>query len=374
MPREKAMNVAEFERALGESGLDVLVAASPWNVFYTSGALIATQTYIRDRLALTVMPKKGDDALLVCDIEASLAKHESWIEDVRSYVEGAQSPVSLLADVLEEKRLAEGRVGIEKRYLTSEYHEELVEALPKATIEACDSLLDEVRSIKTEGEIERFQQAALATERALVEAFREARAGQTEKELQQSILINLFRLGSSRIRFVVFAVGDQGVHVHPQARERELRPGDLVRVDTGGVFNGYGSDVARMAVVGEPTDLQRDLYRKHWEVQRKAIGYMRPGVRACDVFEYCARVYSDFGLDFRLPHVGHCFGLRGHETPILQPYDTQELRANMLICIEPVYLDKNVGSFQIEDLVLIKEGGAELLTTYADTEELFVID
>jgi Xaa-Pro aminopeptidase len=45
----------------------------------------------------------------------------------------------------------------------------------------------------------------------------------------------------------------------------------------------------------------------------------------------------------------------------------------MLICIEPVVMLPGIGGFQLEDLVLVGEDGAEILTDYADTQELFVI-
>ena len=373
MTRQKLMNVAEFQRALAESAFDAVVAVSQPNVFYTSGALIATQIDIPDRLALAVLPKKGDDALLVCNIEESLAREESWIEDVRSYVEYAQSPISFLADVLDEKGLAAGRIGIEKRHFGLAYYEELVKVLPRARFEACDGLFDGVRGIKTQGEIHRFQQAGLATERATVEAFREAKVGQTERELLRSILDKIARLGSTDVNFAVLAAGDQSWHAHPPVRERELAPGDLIRVDIGASFDGYGSDVARMAVVGEVSKLQAEMYAKHRQVQRAAVAYMRAGVRACDVYEHCIQTYAELGIECPGPHVGHGFGLVLHEAPVLQPYNTQELRANMLICIEPVVMLRGIGGFQLEDLILIKEDGAEILTNYADTEDMFVI-
>ena len=368
------MNVEEFERGLRDGEFDAVVATSQPNVFYTSGALIFTQTNIPDRLALTVMPKGGGEALLVCNLEESLAKEESWIQDIRSYVEFAESPISLLADVLKEKDLSAGRIGVEKKRLSAAYYQELVEALPEARFDACDRLFDVVRSIKTKGEIERFAQAAVATERAIVEAFRAARVGQTERELLKSIIDNVWSLGASEISFAVLAAGDQSFHAHAAPRERGLKPGDLIRVDFGAQFDGYGSDVARTAVVGEPSDKQRETYRKHWDVQRKAVEYMRPGVRACDVFEHCVDAYADLGIQYPAPHVGHGFGLVLHEMPILHPHNTQELCANMLIYIEPILLLEDVGGYAVEDLVLIKEQGpAEILTTYAATEAMFVI-
>jgi len=374
MSREKLINVEEFERALDKSGLDAVIANSLPNVFYTSGALIFTQVEIPDRLAFTVLPRTGDEVLIVCNLEESLSREETWIQDVRSYVEFAESPISLLVDVLKEKGLSAGRIGIEKTRLSASCYEELAEALPKARFEPCDGLFRAVRSIKTPGEIERFAQAALATEQAIVDAFREAKAGQTERHLLKLIVDNVWRLGASRISFSVLGVGDQSWHAHPTARDRGLEEGELIRVDFGAAFGGYGSDVARTAVVGRASAEQLDTYRKHREVQRKAIDFMRPGVRACDVYEHCVRAYADFGMELTIPHVGHGCGLELHEMPMLEPRNTQELRPDMLLCIEPAVLSQELGGYAVEDLILIKEeGSAEILTSYADTEEMFVI-
>jgi Xaa-Pro aminopeptidase len=372
--REKLMNVEEFQRQLDQSGFDVVVATSMWNVYYTSGAYIHTQTSIPDRLAITVLPKQGEDALLVCNIEESLAKDESWIKDVRSYVEFAQSPIALLVDVLKEKGFADGRIGIEKRHLTAIFYEELVKSLPKADIGAADDVLEHTRSIKTPGEIERYREAGLATERAILEAYQEATTGDTEIAVLRAIKENAALYGATGIDFAILAAGDHCYQAHPPARERPLERGDLIRVDFGGLWDGYGSDVARMAVVGEASDAQLDMYRKHWQVQRRAVEFMRPGVRGCDVYQCCADTYAEFGIKYPGPHAGHGFGFAGHEIPMLQPYNQQELRPNMLICIEPVVLVEGLGGFQVEDLVLITEDGSKILTNYFDTEELFVIE
>ncbi len=373
MTREKLMNVEEMQRALDESEFDAIVASSLANVFYTSGALIETQISIPDRLALTVLLKGGDDSLLVCNIEESLAQDETWMQDVRSYVEFAQSPIDLLAEVLREKGLARGRLGVEKKHLTAAYYEELVAALPQASFGGSDSLFEHVRSIKTKGEIERYTQAALATERAIVEAFREARVGDTERDVLAAIKDKVLMFGASDVDFGILAAGDHSYLAHPAARDRALEPGDLVRVDFGGIWDGYASDVARMAVARQASTAQAEMYRKHRQVQRRTIDFMRPGVRGCDVFDYCIQAYAEVGIECPGPHIGHGFGLGGHEVPMLQPYCKDELRANMLICIEPVIMDKDVGGFQLEDTILITDKGSELLTNYADTEEMFVI-
>jgi Xaa-Pro aminopeptidase len=373
MPREKLMNVAEFQKTLGESDFDAVVATSQPNVFYTSGAYIMTQLSIPDRLAMTLLPRSGDDALLVCNIEESLARQESWIDDVRSYVEFAETPMHLLAEVLKDKGLARGHIGIEGRRLGAGYYQELSRALPKASIGLCDWVFDRVRSIKTEGEIQRFAEAGRATERAIADAFRQAKAGDSERDLLRTIGENAALYGATKIVFGILAVGDQSYEAHPPARDRAIERGELVRVDFGASWDGYASDVARMGVVGEASSVQAETYKMVREVERGVIEYMKPGVRACDVYDRVVKGYAKFGIEYPGPHCGHGFGFETHEAPMLHPYNEEELRPNMLLCIEPVHFDKEVGGYQLEDLVLITETGSEILTNHEDTEELFVI-
>jgi len=373
MTREKLMNVAEFQRTLGDSTFDAVVAVSQPNVFYTSGAYIMTQISIPDRLAMAVLPKSGHDALLVCNIEESLARQESWIDDVRSYVEFAETPMHLLAEVLKEKGLAQGHIGIEGRRLGAAYYQELSQAVPKARLGVCDWLFDHVRSIKTEGEIQRFAEAGRGTERAIADAFRQAKVGDSERDLLRTIKENAALYGATDIVFGILGAADQSYEAHPPARKRPIERGDLVRVDFGASWDGYSSDVARMAVVGEPSDVQTDTYKKVRQVERGAIEFMRPGVRACDVYDCVVEGYAKFGIEYPGPHCGHGFGFETHETPMLQPYNEDQLVPSMLLCIEPVHFSQEVGGYQLEDLVLITETGSEILTNYEDTEELFVI-
>jgi Xaa-Pro dipeptidase len=373
MPRENLMNVEEFERELSESGLDAVVAVSPANVFYTSGAAIPTLRSIPDRLAMTVLPIAGETILLTCAIGEKGVAAQTWIEDIRTYREFAQSPIHLLANVLREKGWAGGRIGIEKKYLTGEYYGELVEWLPDTRFEACDDLFDRVRSTKTGGEIERFRQAAVATERAVAEAFREATVGQTERQLLELVMANLAARGACEINTCILAAADQSGLVHPTARDRSLQRGDLVRVRVEAVFDGYPSGVSRMAVVGAASAAQKEMYDRGRTVQGTVIEGTRAGVRACDVFELCVRAWAKLGVEYRAPFVGHGVGLDGEEFPILQPENQAELRANMLISIEPLIVAENGEGYQFQDLVLVGEDGAKLLAGCSSVDDMLDI-
>ena len=76
-----------IKKLMRKKDMDAVVALSLENVFYATGAYIMTQRALRDRLEIAVFPKKGEPVFIVCKIEERLAKEETWIEDMRTYIE-----------------------------------------------------------------------------------------------------------------------------------------------------------------------------------------------------------------------------------------------------------------------------------------------
>jgi Xaa-Pro aminopeptidase len=366
MKREKIL------KALADSDLDALVAVSPENTYYSCDVPILTQKIIRDRLAMVVWSRSEEPALILCTIEDAQARAESTVKDIRGYVEFQTSPVQLLVDVLTERKLARGRIGIEKRYLSVHYWEELTRLLPQATFVGCDRLFDKVRMMKTPEEIKRLSDAAQATDRAIRKAFESARLGQTERETAELMGDELRKGGAESVAFVILATGPNAAMAHPVPGETRMQPGQVLRTDFGGYFRWYYSDLARTAICGKATAEQRDAYQKLYQVQGDVIQAMRPGVRACDLYNLCKRRFEEVGLTFRMPHIGHSIGIDIHEYPMLNPQTTEELRPDMMFAVEPVHRATE-GLYHIEDLVLVTERGPKIVSRSADWEPLLTV-
>jgi Xaa-Pro aminopeptidase len=379
--REKLTNTARLDEEMSRAALDAVVACSPNTVFYTSGALVVAQRktspnfasrLVEDRFAFVVVPRREAPTLLLSQEEYTPAAVEAWARDIRCYSPHQQPPVEALAGILRERGLASARVGVEKRYITAEQLERLEQLLPAARIEACDDLFDVVRAVKTEGEIIQLKRAANATEEAILGAFRTGRVGETEKDMADRMVANVLRLGAEGPYGMVLGSGENVTHVHNHPGPRRLQDGDLIHVDFGGKFDGYASDLARMAVVGFPSQRRRDKYATLWEAYRGTIKGIRPGMRACDVFDLCRVEFDKVGAEFNRVHVGHSFSLGGHDNPMLQPSEQMVLERNMTLCIEPSLQD-GADRYHIEDIVRLTEGEPELLSDFSSTESLFAI-
>lgn len=356
--------------AIDNSEFDAIIAMSPENAPYTSGVGIWSQKVIRDRLALVVWPRDGEPTLIVATNEEGYVREKSWIPDVRAYRQHVDSPIKLLSDVLQEKGLAAGRIGFEPAYLTTDYYLELLSTMPEAKFESCERILQSVRMIKTDAEIELLTHAATATERALMATYSTARPGEKECDLVARLGANILQAGADLPSFLFLTVGPNSGYAHPDPTDIEIQPNDVIKADCGGWFSGYFSDIGRTVVVGKATDEQHSIYNRLAEVHRRTIATMMPGIPGNEVYRNNVKFYKEADIEFSLPFAGHGLGLYIHEMPMLAAYDDTPLAPNMAFAVETRVRWPGVQGFHIEDLVIIREDGPEIITKFMDTSRL----
>jgi Xaa-Pro aminopeptidase len=352
------------------AGLDAVVATSFENVYYASGAQITTQRLIPDRLAAVIWSPTRSPAFVVCSIETSLARRNSWLSDVRSYEEFVTSPTVPIAEAIREATGGDGTIGVETQHLATRYMEELRAALPKARFVSADALFSQARAIKEADEIRRLESAAQATDLAISEAFNRATVGQKERDVAADIQHRLLIAGSEGIPFCVLASGENTAHAHPNPSSKPLEDGDLLRVDVGGSFGGYFSDLARTMVVGTASGRQRDAYARLWDVHETVIQAVKPGVRASALFRLCEDRFRQVGLTFRMPHIGHSLGIGLHEYPLLRPQEHAELAPGMVLAIEPLHFEETGERYHVEDLVEVTATGHRILSRAGKWDKL----
>ncbi len=368
------MDTERFEDILAESGLDGVVASSLENVSYLSGARIVTQRLIPDRLVLLLWPGQGDPAIVLCKGEDAANRDDCRIKDMRTYKEFVTSPVDMLADAVVEKGLAKGRLGVERHSLAAAFMDRLQERLPGATLVDCGGLMDQARMIKTPGEIEALAEAGRTTDRAIRGAFERATVGDLEKSVADDIAAGVTEAGADVLNFMFLGTGTRSFEWHARPGGTRLEAGHTLHTDVGGSFTGYWSDVARTAFVGRPEPRERDLYDRLYQVHVETIEAIRPGLRAADLHSICRSAFEKAGLPFWMAHIGHGIGLGLHEHPMLNPAADELLAPGMVLCIEPAHYDEDVAGYHIEDLVVVTDDGAEVLTDYESAREPQVIE
>lgn len=272
-----------------------------------------------------------------------------------------------LSDVTGEEASADGAsVGFEGDRLTVRDRERLEEAAPDVRWSDVSGLVEEMRVRKSDDEVERVRRAARLGDRVL-EAFLDGVAeGATEAELAAELDYRLRIAGSEGVAFeTIVAAGPRSALPHASPSDRELREGDLLLVDFGARVEGYCSDMTRVFCLGTPKEWQRSLHRSVLRAQRAALELVEAGVEAAAVDGAAREALEEEGLAEHFGHsTGHGVGLEVHEGPALSGSSEDRLRAGNVVTVEPGAYLEGRGGVRIEDDVVVRSGGAEVLTGF----------
>jgi Xaa-Pro aminopeptidase len=186
--------------------------------------------------------------------------------------------------------------------------------------------------------------------------------GRTEREVAADIQQGLLQAGSEGIAFCVLGAGENTAIAHPHPSARPLRSGDPLRVDVGGSFDGYYSDLARTMVAGRASQRHRDIYARLWEAHEAVIQTVKPGVASSRLFTVCREQFERLGLNFKMPHIGHSLGIGLHEYPLLRPQEHTPLEPGMVLAIEPLHYETSGERFHVEDLIEVTATGYRILS------------
>jgi Xaa-Pro aminopeptidase len=370
------LDVDRASAMIGGSGFLGVLAASPENVTYLSGFFHPDLRSLPERMHLVLWPAEGEPVFIVPSMRAlhwlgrgdqSFIGPEDTrplIADVRPYDGEDLEMVRVLAEVLQEKGLTRGVLGVEMRNLPLKVAVELTRLVPGVHYEDAWPLFDAMRAVKSTAELAMMTRVNRVTAECLDTVLATARPGETEFELAGRVSQALWEHGAQMFCHTTLATGPRSTGWHATPSNSILEEGMLIRTDWGIRMDGYGSDIARNAVVGRASAAQRDRWARVSEVHDVIVDAVRPGVIASDLSALARREYARLGLDYHWGIVGHSIGLMGHEAPQLLPDVHQPVLAGMVLEIELGYFGDNE-VYHIEDLIHVTDDGPINLTQQA---------
>jgi Xaa-Pro aminopeptidase len=152
---------------------------------------------------------------------------------------------------------------------------------------------------------------------------------------------------------------------HARPTDAPLLPGEPVVIDIGAEVDGYRGDLTRTVCFGPPNDPVRfwEVYNAVLRAQATAEAGIRPGLPGPEADALARGVIDEAGYGDAFGHgLGHGVGLEIHEMPMLSRTSTTIVQSGMVTTIEPGIYLPDWGGVRIEDIVLITEDGAEVLT------------
>ncbi len=230
------------------------------------------------------------------------------------------------------------------------------------------------RMIKDEYELKLMKEAAkIASEVAdtIPEHFKE---GMREYELAGRLVYEMLKRGAEDVAFTsIVAFGENTAEPHYVPGERKLKKGDFVLLDFGAKYHKYNSDITRTYVFGRASEQQKEIYSIVLEAQKLGISMLKDGVHGAEVDAKVHELIDSTKYKGRMTHsLGHGLGLAVHDHVGLSRNFDVVMREGMVVTVEPGIYVPGVGGVRIEDDVLIKKNGVELLTS-AKKEELLEI-
>lgn len=344
-----------------EAGLDALLVTDPVNVRYLCGFTGSNAALLLPADERTVLATDGRYVL----------QARAQAPDLELLVRRACGP-ALLAEAWE----GGGRVGFDSATVTVDGRDALAEAASGVELARAPGLVERLRAVKDDAEVDALRQACAVGDAALADLLDAGalRPGRTEREVARDLEDRMLAHGADAPAFAtIVATGANAAIPHHRPGDAPLAAGDLLTMDFGALVDGYHSDMTRTVLLGPAAEWQRELYALVAEAAAAGRAALAPGVPAADADAAARGVIDAAGYGEAFVHgLGHGVGLVIHEAPAIAATATGTLESGMAVTVEPgVYLDGR-GGVRIEDTLLVGPDGAEPLTR--TTRELLVLD
>lgn len=227
-----------------------------------------------------------------------------------------------------------------------------------------EGIVEKLRVIKDDYEIKCITQAAEIADNAFSHMVNFVKCGMTEREIGLELEFTMKKLGATELSFPsIVASGERSCLPHGQATDRIVGNGEFLTLDFGCVYNEYCSDMTRTIVIGEPSAEMIKIYNIVLEAQMKALKSYKAGVSGTEVDKAARSHIAEAGYGERFGHgLGHGVGRQIHEMPRVSPMGTNKLEAGMVVTDEPGIYIPGFGGVRIEDLLVVTDGGCEVLS------------
>jgi Xaa-Pro aminopeptidase len=344
---------------LRERELTALLVASPVNLRYLTGF-----TGSHGLALISAAARAGEDG-----------GHRFFTDFRYTIQSAAQVPPTFSREVVTGSLLeaaagaldgSAGKLGYDDASMTVADRARLAAALPRGwELVECAGVVERLRAVKDEGEIESMRAAAQLADEALQGVLEAGLVGRTERDVAIELELRMRRLGAEAPSFSsIVAAGAHGALPHAEPREQAIPRDVLVTIDWGAIHEGYCSDCTRTYATGEGISSQaREVYELVLAAQEAGVAAVQAGPTGRDVDAVARAVIERAGHGEHFGHgLGHGVGMDVHEAPRLSRIESEQpLLAGNVVTVEPgVYLPGELG-VRIEDLLVVRKGGREVL-------------
>lgn len=253
-------------------------------------------------------------------------------------------------------------VGFEEANLTYAQYKEYMHKYKINNFEETEGLIEKLRTVKKEEEIECIKKACLITDKCFDHLKEFIKIGMTEKEIAFEIQKFFVTNGADGLAFdTIVASGPNSSMPHAVPTDRKIQDGDPITIDMGCKCNGYCSDMTRTVFAGHVPPHMKPVYDLVLKNQLRALEELKEGANIKLIAKSVESEFKLYGAHM-IHSLGHGVGLDIHEYPFMNCKYDFILKENMVITDEPgIYIPARFG-VRIEDTVLVTKYAPKSLT------------
>lgn len=341
--------VANLRKEMIEEDISSFLITSSYNLRYLTGFTGTTG------VALITL----EEAFFITDFR--------YTEQAETQCEGYKivqnhGPIfDVVADLVEEKELI--NLAFEEATVSFKEYVQL-EMILEVDLIPVSGMIEELREIKDDSEIEIIQKACEIAGQAFSHILTYIKPGMTEIQVANELDFHMRSLGASSVSFeTIVASGLRSAMPHGVASEKVIEQGDFITIDFGCYYQGYVSDMTRTISLGEPSEKLKEIYQIVKEAQQKVLDIAKPGMTGAELDAVARDFITSKGYGEAFGHsTGHGIGLEIHEGPNVSKMAEKVFVSGNVITNEPGIYLPGIGGVRIEDDMLVTDNGIKRLT------------
>jgi Xaa-Pro aminopeptidase len=339
-----------IRKRLQQTGADAFICYSYPNYRYLSG--------FTGSLAILIISL--DRAIIMSDFRyrTQVAQEVTDFE----YVEIKGPAEETVFKQITEMKITE--LAFESAHLTYRNYAQLKAIEPLALVPT-ENLVEDLRVIKDDSEIELINKAASIADAAMEKIVEEIKPGMTEQAVAGRINTLLRSFGGKKEAFdLIVASGPRSAMPHGAPTDRQIQIGEPVVIDIGAQFNGYHSDLTRTVWLDKIKSPQvLEIYDIVKDAQAAALMAIQADMPCSKLDAVARNMIAEAGYGEQFGHgLGHGVGLEVHEAPTISRLGKGSIRPGMVFTVEPGIYIPDVGGVRIEDMVMVTGDGCRKLT------------
>ena len=363
---ERRARMARAQQLMGRRGMDAIYLDGGTTLDYYTGM----RWWTSERLMGMLLPRSGDPVYIVPAFERSRALEQiRFGHDVRTWQEN-ESPYALIAQVMREKGVGTGVLGIEEKvpFFRSTG---IAAAMPQAKLVPATPVTAGCRAIKSPAELVLMQVANNATLALYKAIWQGLEPGMTQQHISAWVDAGYARMGLRGEASI--NVGTYTAQPHGSREPQVIREGTPVMLDDGCYVEDYQSDITRTFTLGKATDKMKRVFDIVRKAQQAALAAAHPGATMESVDAAARKVIADAGYGpgykYFSHRLGHGIGMDMHEWYYLVEGNKRKIEVDMTFSDEPgIYIPGEFG-VRLEDDMHVTEAGARWFTPQSPSIE-----